>query len=875
MSKLSPMMQQYMQLKEQYKDSLLFFRLGDFYEMFFDDALLASRELDLTLTGRDCGLAERAPMCGVPFHSVDQYISRLIDKGYKVAICEQLTDPETSPGLVERDVIRIVTPGTVIESSLLDEKTNNYIVALYLDGERVGLACVDVSTGSFQTTTVDLAGTGLIDELLRIHPRELLVNTDLFLYSQGVEYFAKLLPWPVGPYEAQAFEAEAAGMLIAGRFGASAVAELSTHALCAAGALMHYLNETQKNALTHINHIGVYELQQYMLIDNVARRNLELTQTLRGGTRKGSLLWMLDDTATAMGARMLRNWLDQPLQSLFSINARLDAVQTLKDAPMLCDALNDLLGKVKDIERIACKISYGTLNPRDCVAMGQSLAVLPALKEQLAACDAPLLVELNGLIDPLEDVCALLSASIADTPPAILREGGFLREGYHGELDRLRNTFSHARDVIAQMEVSERDATGIKNLRIGFNKVFGYYIEVTRSNLEQVPYRYQRKQTLANAERFITPELKELEDTILHAEERSIKLEQQLFGEIREALEREIQRMQQTSGALAALDVLHSFARLAMRSQYVRPELNTDGVIQIVDGRHPVVERAIGSQQFVPNNTLLDQGQNRFLILTGSNMAGKSTYLRQVALLTLMAHIGCFVPARSANIAITDRIFTRVGASDDLFLGQSTFMVEMSEVAAILNRATRNSLVILDEIGRGTSTYDGLSIAWAVVEYLCDANKVGAKTLFATHYHELTELEDRVQGVKNYCMSVKEQGEDVIFLRRVVRGGADKSFGIHVAGMAGFPQEVLLRAREILSLLEAADISKSGVQRSAGQTAENLNARRREQSQMNFLDVVPYAPILEEIHALDISTTAPIDALYLLNRLKQRMEKID
>ena len=870
------MMQQYLELKEQYKDCLLFFRLGDFYEMFFDDAILVSRELELTLTGRDCGLAERAPMCGVPFHSVEQYVNRLIDKGYKVAICEQLTDPETSQGLVERDVVRIITPGTVIESSMLDEKANSFIVSLYLDGETVGLACVDVSTGSFQATTAAIAGTALIDELLRIHPRELLVNTDLFLFSQGVEYFAKLLPWPTGPYEAQdAFSAETATRMIATRFGAAAVGELPPHALCAAGALMQYLNDTQKNALSHINRIQPYELQQYMLIDNAARRNLELTETIRGNARKGSLLWLLDDTATAMGARLLRSWLDQPLQSIFEINARLDAVQELKDGPMLCDALDDLLNHVKDIERIVSKISYGTLNPRDCVALQQSLAVLPAVKEQLVACEAPLLRALHGQIDTLEDVCALLGSALGENPPAVLRDGGYIREGYNAELDRLRNAFGSARDIIAQMEVSERDATGIKNLRIGFNKVFGYYIEVTNSNREAVPYRYQRKQTLANAERFITPELKELENTVLHAEEHSIKLEQQLFAEIRDALEREIQRMQQTALALATLDVLHAFARLASRSQFVRPEINTDGIINIVDGRHPVVERAIGSQHFVPNNTLLDTNQNRFLILTGSNMAGKSTYLRQVALLTILAHIGCFVPARSANIAITDKIFTRVGASDDLFMGQSTFMVEMSEVAAILTRATRNSLVILDEIGRGTSTYDGLSIAWAVVEYICDANKIGAKTLFATHYHELTELEDKVQGVKNYCMSVKEQGDDVIFLRRVVRGGADRSFGIHVAGLAGFPQEVLLRAREILALLEAADISRQGVKRSADKTAENLNLKKSEHAQMSFMDVVPYAAMLEEIRDLDISTTTPIDALYLLNRLKQRMNKVD
>ena len=866
------MMMQYMRLKEQYKDALLFFRLGDFYEMFFDDAVLGSRELELTLTGRDCGLKERAPMCGVPHHAVDQYVNRLLEKGYKVAICEQMQDPDEADGIVERDVVRIITPGTVIETSMLDEKSNNYIASVLKNGEAIGLAYVDVSTGEFYATQFAYTGTALIDELLRVHPSEILANTEMHLSAQLEEAYRKLLPWPQAPYEEDAYSQTTASGTVSGRFGEEAARAVGPDALCAAGALLRYLEATQKNGLAHINRLTPYEIREFMQIDPSARRNLELTETMRGQSRKGSLLWHMDNTATAIGARMLKRWMEQPLQSAGQINARLDAVAELKENLILCDSIDDLLLRIKDVERIISKISYGALNARDCLGLRQSLEVLPELKETLSQCASPLLIALNGQVDELGDVCALLSSAIADDPPAGIRDGGIIREGYNAELDSLRNAFTHGREVIAQMEASEREATGIKNLRVGFNKVFGYYIEVTNSNLSSVPYRYVRKQTLAGGERFITPELKELEDTVLHAEERSVKLEQALFGEIREALGREIPRMQATAGALAALDALHSHARLALKHNYVRPEINLEGAITITDGRHPVVERSLGTQQFVPNNTVLDMAQNRFLIITGPNMAGKSTYLRQVALITLMAHMGSFVPARKASISVTDSIFTRVGASDDLFMGQSTFMVEMSEVASILSKATRNSLVILDEIGRGTSTFDGLSIAWAVVEHICNTERVGAKTLFATHYHELTELEDKVPGVKNYCISVKEQGDEVIFLRRFVRGGADKSFGIQVAGLAGLPQEVILRAREILMELEEADINKSRVLENARRTAENLKGQT-DMMQMSFMDVVPYAEILDEIRNLDITTTAPIDALYLLNRLKQRMQR--
>ncbi len=872
MAKLSPMMTQYMQLKEQYPDALLFFRLGDFYEMFFEDAVLASRELELTLTGRDCGLQERAPMCGVPFHSVDQYVNRLLAKGYKVAICEQLTDPAESNGLVERDVVRIITPGTVIESSMLDEKAPNYIVSLFKDAGIVGLAAVDVSTGEFRVTAVEDRASALLDELTRLGPSEILVNTDMLLAVGPDSPYRKLLSWPSAALPEDAFAPDAALRSLGGRFGESAVSTLQGAALCAAGAMLCYLESTQKNALSHLNPPSAYELQQYLFIDPAARRNLELTQTLRSQARRGSLLWLLDETATAMGARLLKSWLELPLQSPAAINARLDAVQELKSDLILCDALADQLSAIKDIERILSKISYASLNARDCQALGQSLAALPAVKESLAVCHSPLIADINSRMDPCADLCALLHSAIADNPPMSIRDGGIIRDGYHAELDALRTAYTNGQAIMNQMETSEREATGIKNLRIGYNKVFGYFIEVTKSNLGSVPYRYTRKQTLAGAERYITPELKELESTVLHAEERSVKLEQALFQEIRDALEKQISRVQASARAVAQLDVLQALARVALRQNFVRPDITTDGAINIVDGRHPVVERALGSQSFVPNNTVLDMAANRFLIITGPNMAGKSTYLRQVAVMAILAHMGSFVPARKASICILDKIFTRVGASDDLFLGQSTFMVEMSEMASILHKATRHSLVILDEIGRGTSTFDGLSIAWSVVEYLCNTERVGAKTLFATHYHELTELEDKVPGVKNYCISVKEQGDEVLFLRRIVRGGADKSFGIHVAGLAGLPQEVLDRSREILKCLEAADINKQRVNANVEKTAANLKDQTAA-VQLNFMDTVPYASLLDEIRNLDITTTTPIDALYLLNRLKQRMEK--
>jgi DNA mismatch repair protein MutS len=881
MATLTPMMQQYKLLKEQHRDAILFFRLGDFYEMFFEDAVTASQELELTLTGRDCGLAERAPMCGVPFHSVETYINRLLDKGYKVAICEQLSDPAESQGLVERDVIRIITPGTVIESSILDDNRNSYLVSLCFDGlPTVGLAVTDVSTGEFSVTEATGADwlSVLQDELTRLAPREIIADSAARTLFTRYEHIAKSVSCPPTPYDDAHFDSAAATACMAEHFGSDAdglwgCADMPC-GLCAAGALIAYLNETQKNALGHINRVNPYRPEQYMMLDASTRRNLELTETLRGQGRKGSLLWMLDQTRTSMGARMLKKWIEQPLQSPAAIDARLDAVEALKNNLMVKEAIRESLGQVRDIERIAARITYGAVNARDCLALMQSLEAVPRIREQLATLRPALLQSLREQADPMDDVRKLLGEAIADNPPAGIKEGGIIRDGYNEELDRLRSAFRNGRELIAQMESAERKATGIKNLRIGFNKVFGYYIDVTKSNLDLVPYRYTRKQTLANSERYVTAELKELEDTILGAEERSIKIEYQLFLDIRDALASQIPRMQATAEALAALDVLQSLATVAIAQGYCRPAITQDGEIIIEEGRHPVVERALTDRRFVPNSTHLNMNRDRFLIITGPNMSGKSTYLRQVALITLMAHIGSFVPAHRASISITDRIFTRVGATDDLFMGQSTFMVEMSEVANILRSATSKSLLILDEIGRGTSTFDGLSIAWAVVEYLCDRDIIGAKTLFATHYHELSELEGSVAGVRNYSVAVLEQGEDITFLHRIVQGSADRSFGIHVARLAGLPDAVVRRAGEILRRLEKADINKAAVTNSAMEASEALNRSEEiEREQLDWSVMLPYSDLLQEIRRMDLTTTTPIDAFYTLKRLKDKMEQ--
>lgn len=864
MAKMTPMMRQYLDMKDKYPGMILFFRLGDFYEMFFEDAKLVSRELELTLTGKSCGMEERAPMCGVPFHSAETYINRLIEKGYKVAICEQMEDPATTKGLVKRDVVRVVTPGTVIEQSMLEDRRNSYLLSVCLDGNRAGLAFADVSTGEFSVYEIDKAAVRLQDELARITPKEIIANAQLpegattlpFSIENSVNYqYAKAKSALLEHFKVQALEALGLEGLKLG--------------IRAAGALMKYLQETQKNALEHITSISQYYDKRFMMLDHTARRNLELTETMRSRQKQGTLLGVLDYTCTAMGGRMLRSFIEQPLAIKEDIDRRLDAVSMLQSADMTVDLLREELTQVYDIERLLSRISYRSINAKDCLALRDSLSHVPAIFEALSSLDPRgMLGELLHQLTPLDDVVDLLSQSINPEAPMLMSDGHYIKDGYNAELDKLREASAHGRQWIADLEAKERELTKIKNLKIQYNKVFGYYIEVTKSNYDQVPYRYTRKQTLANCERYMTPELHEIEETVLGAQEKSIRLEQALFIEIRDYLSAQIPRIQKTAVGLKTLDALLSLAVAAVRNHYVRPQITNDGSLLIENGRHPVVEAGLhGDDLFVPNSTLMDQSDNRMLIITGPNMAGKSTYMRQVALITLMAHMGSFVPADSAKIGIVDRIFTRVGASDDLASGQSTFMVEMNEMAHILRSATKDSLIVLDEIGRGTSTFDGLSIAWSVVEYLVDPKKIGAKTLFATHYHELSELEGRLAGVVNYRISVKEHGEDVIFLRKIERGGADKSFGIHVAHLAGIPRPVIMRAHEILARLETNDVS----QQSIGQNILDDDSHKKPK-QVNLFEA-PAMDLVEELRALDVMAMTPIDALNTLFTLREKARR--
>ena len=860
---ITPMMRQYLDLKEKYNDCLLFFRLGDFYEMFFEDALTASRELEIVLTGRDCGLEERAPMCGVPYHSVDTYINRLIQKGYKVAICEQLTDPALAKGLVERDVIRIITPGTVIEESMLEEGQNNFIVSLFWQDDQVGIAYADVSTGGFYLG--ELCGkeltTQLYDELARIQPREIVANDGLFLQSSLIKQLSST--YYLQNYGGWAFAEQTARERLERHFHVSSLDGFGCGGLscgiCAAGALMAYLEDTQKNALTHIGSIQVINRSAYMALDFSTRRNLELTEPLRtGGSKKNTLLYLLDKTKTAMGSRMLRVWIEQPLIHRAPIEARLEAVGELCENMVLRKSFRDALSNIYDMERLCSRIAYGTVNARDCVALRRSLGQLPAILELLFSLKATEFQQIQKDMDRMEDILNLMERAIVDDPPLSVKEGGVIRSGYHSEVDSLRDASSHGKQWLSDLEAREREQTKIKNLKVGFNKVFGYYIEVTKSYQHLVPYTYQRKQTLANAERYITPELKKLEETILGAEEKLIALEYQLFVALREELLGCTARLQKDAALLAKLDCYQSLAEAASNNRYCKPQMLDSGILEIKNGRHPIVELAM-KDSFIPNDTTLDEEENRLLILTGPNMAGKSTYMRQVALIVLMAHIGSFVPADCASIVMTDRIFTRVGASDDLAAGQSTFMVEMSEMANILNNATSKSLLILDEIGRGTSTFDGLSIAWAVLEHIADKSLCGAKCLFATHYHELTELEGRLGGVKNYRISVKEVGEDILFLRKIMRGGADKSFGVQVARLAGLPDGVIRRARAILKELENADINRP-----------SIGYRPEPQRQMSLFVTDEQQAVLMELTELDVDALTPLQALNTLNELHQR-----
>ncbi len=868
MANVTPMMQQYLNMKAKYRDCILFFRLGDFYEMFFDDAKLVSHELELTLTGKDCGMEERAPMCGIPYHAANTYVEKLIEKGYKVAICEQMEDPALAKGLVQRDVIRIITPGTVNDPAMLDERANNFLLSIYFTGDRAGLAFVDVSTGEFFVHEIDHAEQTLADEVARIHPIEMITSDMVKLQAchlrEEVSTSEESSTW---------FQYQNASETLCKHFELQDLSPLGLTdeyraGACAAGALMRYLSDTQKNALEHITTLRIYQGSETMLLDRNTRRNLELTESLRGRTKKGSLLWLMDKTATAMGGRLLRSWIEQPLVDRDAINRRLDAVEEFTHQHVLTMTLAEELQGVYDVERLLSKVAYKSMNARDCLALCASLQKVPGIRGLLERSESTAVREIRDHLDPLEDLTSLLARAIHPDAPILITEGGIIANGYSSVLDDYRLASTNGKQWILELEQREREQTGIKNLRIQYNKVFGYYIEVTRSYYELVPDRYQRKQTLANCERYMTPELKEIEQKIVGAQEQSIRLELQLFNEIREQISAQIGRIQQTAMALKTLDAILSLARIAVANHYVRPEITTDGSLDIVDGRHPVVEQTMQDGGFVPNDTHMDQDGQRMLIITGPNMAGKSTYMRQVALITLMAHIGSFVPAKEARIPIVDRIFTRVGASDDLASGQSTFMVEMSETAYILRNATAKSLVILDEIGRGTSTFDGLSIAWAVVEYLCDKQKVGAKTLFATHYHELSELEGHVDGVQNYCISVKEHGEDVIFLRKIIRGGADKSFGIHVARLAGVPHPVLVRAHEIQARLEVSDINQNTI----GQNILGEDVKR-ENEQVDMFDFAK-TEIINELQNIDVMALTPMDAINKLFLLREMARKL-
>ncbi len=871
---LTPMMQQYLQIHDKYPDCLLLFRLGDFYELFFDDAKTASRELELTLTGKDCGLEERAPMCGVPYHAVNNYVEKLIEKGYKVAICEQLEDPALARGLVERDVVRVITAGTVTDPAMLKEKDNNFLLSVYLGPESVkkagsvpcAIAYADVSTGEF--SVMEPESSVLRAEIGRISPTEIICNDAERLRALIGSDFCLPHDQPAAWFQ----HGKASEALFA-HFHLSSLTPLGLEghkaAVSAAGALMKYLTETQKNGLEHILTLRIAESGRTMLLDQNTRRNLELTESLRGRSRKGTLLELLDKTVTAMGGRLLRSWMEQPLLEKAAILRRHDAVEEMASSSILTASVREELEGVYDMERLLSKVAYRNLNAHDCLALCASLKKIPSVRDLLRDVKCGELKSIRDTLDPIDDLADLLERAIHPDAPVVITEGGIIRDGYSAELDEYREAQTNGKQWILDMERREREETGIKNLRIQYNRVFGYYIEVTKSFLNLVPERYTRKQTLTNAERFMTPELKEIEQKIIGAQEMSVRLELRLFNEVRDRVAEKIGRIQKNCEAVKMLDAYQSLASAAVEYRYVRPEMTEDGSLSITEGRHPVVEQSISAGAFVPNDTLMDNDENRMLIITGPNMAGKSTYMRQVALICLMAQIGSFVPAAEAHLPVCDRIFTRVGASDDLASGQSTFMVEMSETAYILRNATARSLIILDEIGRGTSTFDGLSIAWAVVEYICDKSKIGAKTLFATHYHELSELEGHLEGVKNFCISVREHGEDVIFLRKIVRGGADRSFGVQVARLAGVPHPVIVRAHEIQARLEVSDINQNTI----GQNILGENEAPRKNEQVSLFEYGK-TEIVNELQNIDVMSLTPIEAMNKLFLLREKARKL-
>ncbi len=878
MAELTPMMQKYMETKAEYPDCILFYRLGDFYEMFFEDAKTASKELELTLTGKSCGLEERAPMCGVPYHAVDGYLNRLVSKGYKVAICEQVEDPKLAKGLVKREVTRIVSPGTNLDVQAMDDTRNNYLLCVAYFQGRIGISVADVTTGDYYLTEVEDLRK-LQDEINKYAPSEIICNEQFLVSGYPVADLKERLHVAVYPLSAHYFDDDICRRCLMKHFQVNTLAGLGVEefpsGLIAAGVLLQYLYETQKTSLSHFTHLYPYLTSKYMLLDAATRRNLELTETLREKQKRGSLLGVLDRTKTAMGGRLLRKYIEQPLIDKEKIEARLDAVESLCSHCVERDELREYLNAIYDLERLLGKVSYKTANPRDLIAFRNSLAMLPGIKLVIKDLDASLIRQLYEQLDPLEDIYHLIDDSIDEEPPIQTREGGIIKDGFNEHIDSLRHAKTDGKKWLAELEEEDRNRTGIKNLKIKYNKVFGYYFEVTNSYKDLVPEDYIRKQTLANAERYTTPRLKELEDTILNAEDKLYAMEYDLFCEIRDAIAGEIERIQQTAHAIARLDVYASLSYVAERNQYIRPVLNEKGVIDIKGGRHPVVEKMIQNDMFIANDTYLDNHKHCIAVITGPNMAGKSTYMRQTALIVLMAQIGSYVPAKKANIGVVDRIFTRVGASDDLASGQSTFMVEMNEVANILRNATPDSLLVLDEIGRGTSTFDGLSIAWAVIEHISNRKLLGAKTLFATHYHELTELEGKMDNVNNYCIAVKEKGDDIVFLRKIVKGGADKSYGIQVAKLAGVPDMVIDRAKEIVAQLSDNDITEK---------IQNIEVNGRNEKrkpvkydevdleQISIFDTVKDEDVLKELQEVDITTLTPVDALNTLYRLQNKLK---
>ncbi|MBE5960264.1 MAG: DNA mismatch repair protein MutS [Lachnospiraceae bacterium] len=904
MAQLTPMMQHYMDTKKEYPDCILFYRLGDFYEMFFEDAITVSRELQITLTGKSCGLEERAPMCGVPYHAAEGYLTKLVARGYKVAICEQVEDPKLAKGMVKREVVRIVTPGTNLNTQTLDETKNNYLMAVIWEDNSCGISTIDITTGDFYVTEVENTRK-LLDEIYKFAPSEIICNPAFLMCGIDFEDLKGRYNISISTLDDWFYETESCENCLKVHFEVGTLDGLGlkdyTIGVNACGAVMQYLYETQKSSLTHITHITPYVTSRFMLIDSSSRRNLELVETMREKQKRGSLLWVLDKTKTAMGARLLRTYVEQPLIEKEEIEERLDAIEEFNNNVISREEVREYLNSIYDLERLMGKVSYKSANPRDLVSFMSSLAMLPHIKFLIKDFDSAVFKRIHHTLDPLTDLHDLIESAIAEEPPIALKEGGIIKEGFNAEVDELRKAKTEGKVWLADLENREREQTGIKNLKIKYNRVFGYYLEVTNSYKDLVPDNWVRKQTLANAERYTTDELKELEDKILNAEDRLFSLEYDLFAEVRDTIAAQVKRIQTTAKAVATVDVFASLAFVAERNNFTRPMINTDGVIQIHNGRHPVVEQMINNEMFVANDTYLDNKENRIAIITGPNMAGKSTYMRQTALIVLMAQVGCFVPAESANIGIVDRIFTRVGASDDLASGQSTFMVEMTEVANILRNATKDSLLILDEIGRGTSTFDGLSIAWAVVEHISNPNLLGAKTLFATHYHELTELEGKLESVNNYCIAVKEQGDDIVFLRKIIKGGADQSYGIQVAKLAGVPETVLKRAREIVNELNSKDIaekarniqvadnksenSQEEMVHAAGLAQEYTGAHAKSgsrhakkdnemENQLSLFGGSNYDEIIDEIRNLDMARVTPIDALNKMYEIQLKIKEL-